>query len=61
MSGRTRELEVAGSSPFEGSGVFEAVISLAASRPGDEAASSRSFEALWRSEFHLRVRDGRFA
>ena len=53
-------LEVTGSAPFKQTGVYEAQIAIVDSKPSEDAIRSKKFTSLWRSNFHLRVKDGIF-
>ena len=54
-------LKIQGKAPFKQSGVYETQIAIVGSRPSEKDVRDRSFDALWRANFHLRVRGGAFS
>ena len=60
MSSQHR-IEVQGQAPFKQSGVYEVQISVSDSKPSDDAVRRKQFSALWRGNFHLKVKDGLFS
>ena len=59
MSSQSR-IEIQGQAPFKQSGVYEAQIAIAESKPSDDAIKTKQFQSLWRGNYHLRVKDGIF-
>ncbi|MEE9564081.1 MAG: collagen-like protein, partial [Nitrosopumilaceae archaeon] len=57
----SRRLDVQGSAPFKQSGLYEAQISICEKHPSEASITSKSFDKIWSSHFHLRVKDGQFS
>jgi len=57
----SRRLDVQGSAPFKQSGVYEVQISICEKFPSEESITSKSFDKIWSSNFHLRIKDGQFS
>src|SRR3989304_10466283 len=61
MSG-SRKMEIEGISPFKlPSGVFEVQIAICDSPPSSEEITKKSFQFIWKDNFHLRVKDKKFS
>ncbi|HET7336578.1 MAG TPA: hypothetical protein VFJ23_01630 [Candidatus Nitrosotalea sp.] len=62
MSSKDNTIEVSGESPFKlSSGVFEVQIAICDAPPSLDDVKRRSFHALWKENFHLRVKEKRFS
>ena len=63
MSGSTsRKMEIEGISPFKlPSGVFEVQIALCESPPSSQEITKKTFQSIWKDNFHLRVKDKKFS
>ncbi|MDX1596611.1 MAG: collagen-like protein, partial [Nitrosopumilaceae archaeon] len=55
------KLEVKGQAPFKQPGVYEVQISIVDSKPSEDSLKNKNFKALWRGNYHLRVKDGFFS
>src|SRR3990170_5905985 len=57
----SRKMEIEGISPFKlPSGVFEVQIALCDSPPAAQEITKKSFQSIWKENFHLRVKDKKF-
>jgi len=54
------KLEVQGSAPFKQTGTYEAQIAICEQKPADATINSKSFQSIWKDDFHLRVKAGQF-
>ena len=62
MSGSARKMEIEGISPFKlPSGVFEVQIALCESPPSSQELAKKTFQSIWKDNFHLRVKDKKFS
>ncbi|MGI0041595.1 MAG: collagen-like protein, partial [Nitrosopumilaceae archaeon] len=60
--GSSRKIEIEGVSPFKlPSGVFEVQIALCESPPTEQEITKKSFQFIWKDNFHLRVKDKKFS
>ena len=51
---------VTGNAPFDQDGIFEVEISITEAKPTDSQINTKSFPSIWKEEFHLKVKNGKF-
>ena len=54
------KLEVQGSAPFDQTGTYEVQIAICEQKPTGATINSKSFQSIWKDDFHLRVKAGQF-
>jgi len=54
------KLEVQGSAPFNQTGTYEVQIAICEQKPAEATINSKSFQSIWKDDFHLRVKAGQF-
>ncbi|SVA47231.1 uncharacterized protein METZ01_LOCUS100085, partial [marine metagenome] len=58
----SKKIEVSGHSPFDiSSGVFEVQIAISETKPSEDSIKTKTFDSIWKDNFHLRVNQGKFS
>ena len=58
----SKKIEVSGHSPFNiSSGVFEVQIAISETKPSEDSIKTKTFDSIWKDNFHLRVNQGKFS
>ena len=56
------KIEISGASPFgDSSGIYEVEITITADKPTEDKISDKTFNSLWKDNFHLKVSQGHFS
>ena len=57
-----KNIKISGVSPFGSSaGTFEVEISILAAKPSKDDIKNKTFDSLWKDDYHLRVTNGNFS
>ena len=51
---------ISGNAPFSQDGIFEVELAISESKPSDTEIKTKSFSSIWKQNFHLKVKNGRF-
>ena len=51
---------ISGNTPFSQDGIFEVELAISESKPSDTEIKTKSFSSIWKQNFHLKVKNGRF-
>ena len=58
----SKKIEISGNSPFDiPSGVFEVQIVISETKPSENNIKTKTFDSIWKDNFHLRVNQGKFS
>ena len=58
----SKKIEISGYSPFDvSSGVFEVQIAISETKPSEDSIKTKTFDSIWKDNFHLRVNQGKFS
>ena len=58
----SKKIEISGHSPFDiSSGVFEVQIAISETKPSEDSIKTKTFDSIWKDNFHLRVNQGKFS
>ena len=51
---------ISGNTPFSQDGIFEVELAISESKPTDTEIKTKSFSSIWKQNFHLKVKNGKF-